>query len=33
MFDAAIERFGAAKAIVLGDRLDTDILGADRAGH
>lgn len=32
MFTLAIERFGASKAIVIGDRLDTDILGANRAG-
>ena len=32
MFTLAIERFGSAKAVVIGDRLDTDILGANRAG-
>jgi glycerol-1-phosphatase len=32
MFTLAVERFGAEKAIVIGDRLDTDILGANRAG-
>ena len=32
MFTLAVERFGAKKAIVVGDRLDTDILGANRAG-
>jgi HAD superfamily hydrolase (TIGR01450 family) len=32
IFDAAIERFAASRALVLGDRLDTDILGANRAG-
>jgi glycerol-1-phosphatase len=32
MFTLAVERFGARKAIVIGDRLDTDILGANRAG-
>jgi glycerol 3-phosphatase-2 len=32
IFDAAVERFSAAHALVLGDRLDTDILGANRAG-
>ncbi|MEO5921795.1 MAG: HAD-IIA family hydrolase [Pseudolysinimonas sp.] len=32
IFDAAIERFAASRALYLGDRLDTDILGANRAG-
>jgi HAD superfamily hydrolase (TIGR01450 family) len=32
IFDLAIERFGAHNALVIGDRLDTDILGANRAG-
>jgi HAD superfamily hydrolase (TIGR01450 family) len=32
MFEVAQDRFGAQKAIVVGDRLDTDILGANRAG-
>jgi glycerol 3-phosphatase-2 len=32
IFDAAVERFAASNALVLGDRLDTDILGANRAG-
>jgi glycerol 3-phosphatase-2 len=32
IFDAAVERFAASSALVLGDRLDTDILGANRAG-
>lgn len=32
IFDAAIERFGASHPLFLGDRLDTDILGANRAG-
>jgi HAD superfamily hydrolase (TIGR01450 family) len=32
MFDVAKERFGAAHTLVIGDRLDTDILGANRAG-
>jgi HAD superfamily hydrolase (TIGR01450 family) len=32
IFDAAIERFAASRALFLGDRLDTDILGANRAG-
>jgi glycerol 3-phosphatase-2 len=32
IFDAALERFGASSALFIGDRLDTDILGANRAG-
>ncbi len=32
IFDAAVERFAASSPLVLGDRLDTDILGANRAG-
>lgn len=32
IFDAAVERFAASRALFLGDRLDTDILGANRAG-
>ena len=32
IFDAAVARFGASHPLVLGDRLDTDILGANRAG-
>ncbi|CAG0940380.1 4-nitrophenyl phosphatase [Anaerolineae bacterium] len=34
MFDIALEKMGAAResAVVLGDRLDTDIEGAQRAG-
>lgn len=34
MFELALERFGAApgEALMIGDRLDTDILGANRAG-
>ena len=32
IFTAAIDRFGGAKPLFLGDRLDTDILGANRAG-
>jgi HAD superfamily hydrolase (TIGR01450 family) len=32
MFDLAVERFDAKKTLVIGDRLDTDILGANRAG-
>lgn len=32
IFDAAVARFGGAHPLVIGDRLDTDILGANRAG-
>lgn len=32
IFDAAATRFGASAALVVGDRLDTDIVGANRAG-
>ncbi|WP_233245406.1 HAD-IIA family hydrolase [Salinibacterium hongtaonis] len=32
IFEAALERFGVADALFIGDRLDTDILGANRAG-
>ena len=32
MFEVAKERFAASTALVIGDRLDTDILGANRAG-
>jgi HAD superfamily hydrolase (TIGR01450 family) len=32
IFDAASARFGASNALFLGDRLDTDIVGANRAG-
>ena len=32
IFDTAVARFGAASPLVIGDRLDTDILGANRAG-
>lgn len=32
MFRLAVERFSASKAVVIGDRLDTDILGANRSG-
>jgi HAD superfamily hydrolase (TIGR01450 family) len=32
IFDAAVERFAASSPLFLGDRLDTDILGANRAG-
>ena len=32
IFHEAVSRFGARRALFLGDRLDTDILGANRAG-
>lgn len=32
IFDAAVARFAASRPLFLGDRLDTDILGANRAG-
>jgi HAD superfamily hydrolase (TIGR01450 family) len=32
IFDAAVARFGAENPLFIGDRLDTDILGANRAG-
>ena len=32
MFELAAARFGAQRTLVIGDRLDTDILGANRAG-
>ncbi|CAN5361195.1 HAD hydrolase-like protein [soil metagenome] len=32
IFDAAVLRFGAKSPLFLGDRLDTDIVGANRAG-
>ncbi|MCX7521347.1 HAD-IIA family hydrolase [Microbacterium sp. STN6] len=32
IFDAATERFAARHPLFIGDRLDTDILGANRAG-
>ena len=32
LFDAAVRRTGAARALVIGDRLDTDIAGANAAG-
>ncbi len=32
IFEEALARFGARDALFLGDRLDTDILGASRAG-
>jgi HAD superfamily hydrolase (TIGR01450 family) len=32
MFEVATDRFSATSTLVIGDRLDTDILGANRAG-
>jgi glycerol 3-phosphatase-2 len=32
IFEEAVRRFGGAKPLFIGDRLDTDILGANRAG-
>ena len=32
MFRLAVQRFAASSAVVIGDRLDTDILGANRSG-
>jgi glycerol 3-phosphatase-2 len=32
IFDEAMARFGSTSALMIGDRLDTDILGANRAG-
>lgn len=32
MYDLAVQRFGAKNPLAVGDRLDTDILGANRAG-
>lgn len=32
MYDLAVQRFGANSPLAIGDRLDTDILGANRAG-
>lgn len=32
IFEEAVKRFGATKPLFIGDRLDTDILGANRAG-
>ncbi|WP_434010993.1 HAD-IIA family hydrolase [Frondihabitans sucicola] len=32
IFDAAVERFGATSPLFIGDRLDTDIVGANKAG-
>ena len=32
IYDVAVERFAATSPLAIGDRLDTDILGANRAG-
>ena len=32
IFDAAVARFGGAHPLFVGDRLDTDVVGANRAG-
>lgn len=32
IFEEAFARFGSTRALMIGDRLDTDILGANRAG-
>ncbi|MET0989226.1 MAG: HAD hydrolase-like protein, partial [Glaciihabitans sp.] len=32
IFEVAVDRFGASAPLFIGDRLDTDILGANRAG-
>lgn len=32
IFEAALDRFGTRKALMIGDRLDTDIRGANRVG-
>ena len=32
IFDTAVARFGARRPLMVGDRLDTDIVGANRAG-
>jgi glycerol 3-phosphatase-2 len=32
IFEVAVERFGASTPLFIGDRLDTDILGSNRAG-
>lgn len=32
IFDVAVARFGAQRPLFIGDRLDTDVLGANRAG-
>ena len=32
IFEEAVRRFGGVKPLFIGDRLDTDILGANRAG-
>ena len=33
IFDAAVARFGGDRPLFVGDRLDTDIIGANRAGQ
>jgi HAD superfamily hydrolase (TIGR01450 family) len=33
IFDAAVSRFGGSRPLFVGDRLDTDIVGANRAGQ
>ncbi|MGN6326301.1 HAD-IIA family hydrolase [Pseudolysinimonas sp.] len=33
IFDAAVARFGGSRPLFVGDRLDTDIVGANRAGQ
>jgi HAD superfamily hydrolase (TIGR01457 family) len=32
IFETALSRFGSSSAVYVGDRLDTDVLGANRAG-
>jgi HAD superfamily hydrolase (TIGR01457 family) len=32
IFDTALSHFGSSSAVYIGDRLDTDVLGANRAG-
>ena len=32
IFETALSRFGSSSALYIGDRLDTDVLGANRAG-
>jgi ribonucleotide monophosphatase NagD (HAD superfamily) len=32
IFETALAQFGASSAVYIGDRLDTDVLGANRAG-
>jgi glycerol 3-phosphatase-2 len=32
IFDAAVERFAASSPLFIGDRMDTDVVGANRAG-